>query len=418
MNYNNNELIKYLISNTYNIDIDTMKNFDILKDECIFFPEEGERVSVSLEVIKNIIKSLKELGVENKSKERIGFVLESDIIMYFLSSYYIEYRLFTNFIKLLNHNNIGVDIITDQNIIYVLPEEIKSMDIQIFFSPKNKKDNSVGLNLLNSIEDYYFENPTVIRCISDTPIGTESLLNSKLPNNKKLLLLHTQKILNFPVNDNIKDKDDEVFNFIELIEQIDFKIAVTSEELLNKLKSIIPNKDYQFIKELGYTVEDAEQHNYSQTFYQHKNLLIKYTNLDDLEYCFKAIKSLNNFITILIDDLNDKQLIDYFMNNLQYNNYKVRKTSSYNLLKYNYNIAIDFSNEIVIPYECKVICNQSIENTKDNYIPTDKTNPILIIRNILMNLQTTYNISENNSSFIPKEEIDEDMTNLLKTCVI
>lgn len=417
MNYNNKEFIKYLISNTYNIDINTMKNFDILKDECIFYPDEGERVSVSLEVVRNIIKSLKEIGATNKSKQRIGFILESNIIMYFLSSYYIEYRLFTNFVKLLNHNNIGVDIITDENIVYLLPEEIKEMDIQIFFSPNNKKDNPIELNLINSIEDYYIENPTTIRCISDTSIGTEALLNSKLPNSKKLLLLHTQKILNFPTNDNIKDKDDEVFNFIELIQEIDFTIAVTSQELLDKLNTIIPNKDYQLIKELGYTVEDAEQHNYLQTSYQNKNLIIKYTNADDLESCFKAIKSLNNFITILVDDLNDKQLVDYFMNNINYENYKVRESSSYNLLKHNYNIAIDFSNEITVPYECKVLCDLNIE-PKDNYIPTDKTNPILIIRNILVNSQMTYANTKNTASFKPKIDIDEDMNKLLKACVI
>lgn len=418
MNYNNNELIKYLISTTFNIDINTMRNFEILKDECVFQPDEENKTVISLDIIKTMIKELKELGIENKSKQRIGFIIESDILMYFLSTYYIEYRLFTNFVKLLNYHDIGIDIITDRNIVTMIPSELKNMDIDLFFSPRNNNNFSEQKNLINSVEDYYSENPTTIRCISDTSTGAEVLLNCKIPNNKKLLLLHTQKLLNFPFNDNIKDNDDEVFNFIELLEKVDFKIAVTSQNLLDILNNLIPNKDYQLINELGYTIKDAEEHNYIQTSYQHKNILIKYTNADDLECCFKGIKPLNNFVTVLVDDLNDKQLVDYFMNNINYENYKVRKSSSYNLLKSNYNIAIDFSNEIIIPYKCKVICDQTLENPKDNYIPIDKTNPILIIKNILMNSQVMYTATENNSSFIPKEEIDEDMTNLLKTCVI
>ena len=416
MNYNNPELIKYLISNTYGIDINKMKNFVVLKDSCTYSEDENKKTTISLSLIKDIIKNLKELGKKDKSKQRIGFVLESNIIMYFLSTYYIEYRLFTNFIKLLNHNNIGVDLITDSNIVNMIPEEIKNMDIQLFFSPRNKSNNSIEKNIVNSIDDYYIENPTTIRCISDTLTGTKSLINSKIPNNKKLLLLHTQKFLNFPLNDNIKDQDNEVFDFIELIQYIDFKIAVTSEVLIDKLNNIIPNKDYKLVEELGYTVEDAEEHLYHQRKYQSKNLIIKYTSNDDLECCFKGIKPLNYFVTVLIDDMNDKQLVDYFMNQINYENYRVRKSSSYNLLKDNYNIVIDFSENITIPYECKVICNTNLE--KENYLPTDKQNPILIIKNILMSSQSTYGVIEDNSSFIPKDEIDEKLCNSLKTCVI
>lgn len=417
MNYNNSELIKYIISKTYNISQEEMKNFTILKDECMFFKEENHKIVIPLSFVTNIIKELKSVGTENKSNQRVGFILESNIIMYFLSTYYIEYRLFTNFVKLLNENNIGVDIITDSNIATMIPEELKQMDIQLFFSPRNYEDY-IEKNLVNSINDYYEENPTTIRCISDTSIGTSALINSKIPTNKKLLLLHTQKILNFPVNDNIKDKDDEVFNFIELMKDIDFKIAVTSQELLNQMNNILPSKDYYLIKELGYTVLDAEEHNYSQTIYQHKNLLIKFTNADDLECCFKGIKALNNFVTILVDDLNDKQLVDYFMENIQYTNYKVRKSSSYNILKANYNISIDFSDEITIPYECKVVCKNDLKKVKDNYIPIDKTNPILIIKSILMNSPVMYTETEQNSSFVPSEEITEEIKKSLKTCVI
>lgn len=417
MNYNNPELIKYIISNMYGLKMSEMRNFQILKDYCTYNKSDTEKYSISLDLIKDIISQLRNLGCENKSQQRVGFVLESNIIMYFLSSFYIEYRLFCNFIKILNHNNIGVDLITDSNIITMLPDELKELDLTLFFSTKNKTTNSVEKNLYNSINDYFEERPTTIRCISDTTAGTKALIDSKIPNNKKLLLLHAQKLLNFPINDNIKDRDNEVFEFLELLEQINFNIAVTSQALLDKLKQIEPNKNYNLVKELGYTVKDAEDHLYPQRKFQTKNLIIKFTNLDDLEYCFKGIKPLNYFISVLIDNLDDKQLVDYFMKNNNYDNYVVRKSTSYDILKNNYNIAIDFSNEIIIPYECNVICDEHIEK-KDNLLPVDKTNPILIIKNILLSSQQTYGIMEDNSSFIPKEEIDEEIEATLKTCVI
>ena len=417
MNYNNADFIKYLISIIYDIDIKEMRNFKILKDKCMYEKDDNDKCVISLNIINNIVEQLKGVGCKNKNKQRVGFIIESDIIKYFLSTYYIEYRLFCNFIKVLNHNNIGVDLITDTNIVTMLPSEIKNLDIQLYFSPRNKKQYSIDKCLKNSIEDYYVENPTTIRCISDTALGTQSLIASNIPTNKKLLLLHAQKMLNFPMNDNINDKEDLIFDFIKMIKDINFKIAVTSNVLLDKLQEIVPNKNYVLVEELGYTVKDAEEHFYVQQKYQTKNIIIKYTNNEDLELCFKGIKPLNYFTTVLIDYDSDKKLVDYFMEHNNYINYKVRKAEYYPIIKQNYNIAIDFSDEISIPYECKVICNTTNTN-KENYLPTDKNNPILIIKNILMCGQTTYGIVENNSSFMPKEEIDEKICESLKTCVI
>lgn len=416
MNYNNPDFVKYLVSTIYGLDINKMKNFTVLKDKCTFQESETNRSEVSLTLVKDFISKLKELGCKDKSKQRIGFIIDSDIVMYFLSSYYIEYRLFCNFVKLLNHHNIGVDLITDKNIITMIPEELKTLDIKLFFSIKNKDSNPIELNIKNSIEDYYSETPTTIRCIADTPNGTKGLIEANIPKAKKVLLLHAQKLLNFPLNDNIKDKNDEVFSFVELIQDVDFKIATTSEVLKEKLQDIIPDKDYIVVEELGYTVEDAEEHFYPQRDFQSKSILIKYTGADDLEYCLKAIKPLNYFVTVLIDDDNDKQLVDYFMQNNNYENYKVRKSSSYKLLKDNYNIAIDFSEEITVPYECQVMCNFDL--TGENYLPTDKTNAIIIIKNLLMSAQSTYGLIEDNSSFCPKHSVEDCDCKSLKASVI
>lgn len=417
MNYNSVDFIKYLISETYGLNIEEMRNFKLLKDKCMYFKDDSDKCVISLSIIEDIIDKLKNLGSENKSNQRVGFIIESDIIKLFLSTYYIEYRLFCNFIKILNHNNIGVDLITDCNIVSMIPNELISMDINLYFSPRNKSSYSIEKMLENSIQDYYMENPTTIRCISDTVLGTKGLINAKIPKEKKLLLLHAQKLLNFPMNDNINDKEDFIFDFIEIMQDVDFKICATSQVLIDKLKSIIPNKEYYLIEELGYTVKDAEEHFYVQQKYQTKNIIIKYTNNNDLSLCFKAIKPLNYFITVLIDDYKDKKMVDYFMEENDYTNYRVRNKNYYNLLKQNYNVAIDFSENITIPYECKVICNEQIQSDV-NYLPTDKNNPILIIKNILMCGQVTYGIIQNDSSFVPKENIDECMCNSLKSCVI
>lgn len=420
LDINDIDIIKYGICNLYEIDPLKITNLKITDNSYDFDIGDNKICSIQSNLLNDYLNKIKSIGNHVNNKDRVGIILNSEIIDYFLSTYYIEYRLLINFIKLLNYNNIGVDIITDKNIAYILPPEINEYDINIYFDPNNIycETSNIEDKLINSINYHYKRNTRTIKYLSSNILSLKALTNCKVPINKKIIILHSQKILNYPKNDMIRTDDVDVINLLVELKNVDFTIITTSEILQQKLQEIYPNKIYDIIYELGYQVKDVEEKGYNQRKNDLQPILCNFSTYEDLQYLYNAIKPLNSFLCILYKDEGEYALIQQFMNKNQYTNYILINKDNYDIIKYGYNLAIDFSDKISINYNCKVIVSNTIDDINNNFIKIDKTNNILLIKNILLNTKRTVNILDNNSSFKSNDNITENMCKQLKQCMI
>lgn len=406
----NTELCKYIAAILYGLNIDDIKNLKISND--IKF-DYGKNTSYSLEkyIFENVINEIKNIGVQNPSNSRICFVIESDIINYFLSENYIKYRLIFNYIKLLNQNGIGVDIISNSNISTMLPEEMKKLDITINFSYKCLPEEHNVVELLKyGIEEYDKNNSGTMKYLCNTELGLKSLIEANIPENKKALLLHTQEIVDYPSNNKIDDTNNEVLNLLLNIKDIGFDIISTSEDLTKILISISADKKYCTLPEIGYSIDDVQNYCNLNKSIVNRDILVMYSNDEDLQYVVNSAHPLGNDITILVDDNTDIESIkNMLIKDMLFYQFRFINKKYLHIIKSSYSIYIDFneySNEENIELMLKgnnIVsdkCEVYNKYLNDNFVSVDKTNIILLIKTIIVLNPEQYSEIINESSFV------------------
>lgn len=403
MDLNDKQLYLYFLRNYYEIDTNKITDFELTDESCKFRLDETNFYDVNRKTIDELIDKIRTCGKKER-RNRIGIILSSEVIEYFLSRHHEKYRMFINFISMINDSGYGVDIITDKNIANIMPEDVKQLDISLFFNPTNDERNSITENLRESIELHYRRHSIQTRrYLANFEHSLIALNLANIPNEKKMLLVHTQYILNYPYSDSIRDNDESLFRYIDEIEKVNYDIAVTSEKVLDMLKKIYPTKIYKLFDEPGYSIEQMKESGFLYDSIVDKNkMCVKYTGEKDLLTVINVCKPLSYSMAILSNNKDDILDIKEIMEENNYDKYYIID-DKYTPLLSDYKFYTDFStlsesykiNDMVM-----IFSNENKYNDDDNkkiYF-VDKTNPISIIKIILFN-QGYYNENENTSTF-------------------
>ena len=416
---NDKQYYMYFISSIYDLEYDKIRDFKINNDELEFNYGENKSYSVNKSFILDSINSINSVELKNKSANRIAYVIQADRFNYFLSTYYLEFILLKKFVLMFNNLGYGVDIVTDEDISRVLPDEIKGMDITINFSPINNKNADVESNLINSI-NHHSRNRMypIVKFIACNDVSIKCLNEASIPIDKKMAFIHSQFITNYPNNTSLCENRVSTFKILDALNDVNFDICVTDEDVYSQISSIYKTKNIKLISEYGYSQADINPHAYMENVDSNKNkLLIKFSNYNDLDIAINVCKPLSYQMTVMIsDDVNEYDIIDY-MKTKDYDNFIVINEKYFNLLR-DYNIMIDFNSyeecienpNIITIYNKSDIINP-IETQNIKCI--DKANIVSIIKIILLS-QTTMVKTLSQRSFTPTQSLTEEQKNEIK----
>lgn len=400
--YENKQIYKYILSSILNLEIDNINNLQQNQDNYFFDYNNTHRYEIDKNIIDEHINTMNNVGVQEYSKQRIAILATREMFEYFLSTHYLKYNLILNFIKMCNYNNYGVDIITDGNISNVIPNEMKNLDIKLYFDSSVIYDNKLTYqkdSLQKSLFDYISckKSYEPIKIIANNNIGLEILNNEKQINNtQKALLLHTQEILECEYKNRINDDEQEILDLLYNIKYIDFDVIVTSEELLNLMKRIDNTKNYILINEAGYNLDVVKKHAFNTKNYFNRNVLCKYTSNEDLEQIINSSHPLGYDVTILVNDsVNQEELKKYIIEEILFENFKLINEKYFSIIKPNYDVYIDFSIfdkdnidlELMTSgkniYSEDNVCMKEYQNENSLEL-VDKENIILIIKTLIV----------------------------------
>lgn len=416
---NDKQYYMYFISSIYNLNYDKIRDFKITDDELVFNYGENQSYSVNKNFILESINSVNSVGLKNKSNRRVAYVIQSDRFNYFLSTYYLEFLLLKKFILMFNDIGYGVDIVTDEDISRVIPDEIKGMDITINFSPTNNNKSKIEDNLINSI-NHHNKNKMypVIKFIASNDVSIRCLNKSSIPIDKKMAFIHSQLITEYPNSTLLCESRESTFKILDELNEINFDICVTDDDVYKQISDIYKTKNIKIINEYGYVQSDINPHAYMENLNEFKNkILVKFSSYSDLDIVVNVCKPLSYQLTIIIPETINRYDIIEYMNTKGYTNFIIINEKYFPLLK-NYNIMIDFNkyeqclekDNIITIYDKSNIINP-IETQNVKCI--DKTNIISIIKIILLS-QTTSVKTLSQKCFIPTQKLNEEQITEIK----
>lgn len=293
----------------------------------------------------------------------------------------------------------------------MLPEEMKKLDITINFSCKCLPQEHNVVELLKyGIEEYDKNNSGTMKYVCNTELGLRSLIESNIPENKKALLLHTQEIVDYPSNNKIDDTNNEVLNLLLNIKDIGFDIISTSEDLTKILMSISSDKKYYTLPEIGYSIDDVKNYCNLNKSIVNRDILVMYSNDEDLQYVVNSAHPLGNDITILVDDNTDVEAIkNMLVKDMLFYQFRFINKKYLYIIKSSYSIYIDFNEyskeeniELMLKGNNIVSDKCEVYNKylNENFVSVDKSNIILLIKTIIVLNPEQYSEIINESSFV------------------
>lgn len=404
---NKDKLKKFLISYIYNIPIENIKNIHENSNEFIFYDEEEEiNYSIGKKQVYEYLDKISQVNNKAKLNKRIAIIIESDVLFHAKSLQYKKYLMLINYIKLLNENNIGVDIITDRNVTFVCCDELLELDVKIFFycDKVPTKNDSLENLLLATIDEYSYQNPATIKYIADTLITCDILLKSNIHNDLKLALVHAQDVLDFPNSLAIKDNSDYVLEFLTFLKDVDFDVLTTSKESYDSLKNVVKHIDkLHYIPENYFDINDELFYLFGMENIQihNREVLFVYTSMEDLSSIADSVMPLGYDLTILIDkNVDTKQINDELKLEKVFSNYRIIDISFRNIVQNSYRFMVDFREKIDYNYNNynnKFIFSDSIQDKKesDTVRYVEKNNVIEILKAMLeMDEENMFNDNE------------------------
>lgn len=404
---NKDKLKKFLISYIYNIPIENIKNIHENSNEFIFYDEEEEiNYSIGKKQVYEYLDKISQINNKAKLNKRIAIIIESDVLFHAKSLQYKKYLMFINYVRLLNENNVGVDIITDRNVIFVCRDELLDLDVKIFFYCEKipTENDSLEELLLSTINEYSYQNPATIKYIADTLNTCKTLMKSHIHNDLKLALVHAQDVLDFPNSLAIKDNSDYVLEFLTFLKDVDFDVLTTSIESYNSLKHFVNNKNkLHYVPENYFDINDELFYLFGMenTQIHNREVLFVYTNMEDLSSITDSVMPLGYDLTILIDkNVDTKQINDELKLEKVFSNYRIIDISFRNIVQNSYRFMVDFREKIDYNYNNynnKFIFSDSIQDKKesDTVRYVEKNNVIEILKAMLeMDEENMFNDNE------------------------
>lgn len=379
----NNDLLKFLITGTYDLDDSKITDFKIDNGIIKFSYGKGFSYHINEGQITKLLHNFK-LAIGSK-EDRVAVVIMEDVLKYNLGKYRRKNELMMNFVRLCSMAGVGVDIISNTNVSNYL-QSYNKYDINVFFPYKKKTSNSIitveriGLcrkynidervisDLNESITQYLSSNkPSII--VSNDVVSLMALSgNTALTQNKKYHIFHSQETIDYPNVSRLNDSNIELLDEISMAKKYLINAITTSDECESVVKKVVRNINTIQIDELGLNNIVAPE--LVSFGHSNRDILHRFTNTDCLNTVVESIIPLGLDLTILCNE-DEIETINNMLNgdNLDFIQYRLIDNKYFDIINKNYDVYIDFREDIEPKslFGIKSILNSTIEEkTRSN----------------------------------------------------
>lgn len=365
-----NKIIESILETMYSIDFNPVDIIYKKGDKNILFSDGDINYVLLHDNIKNEIEDMKSKFnysfAMDKTSERISIFISYDSLFEYMSNY--EYSAaMIGFFKFVNENDIGVDILCDKNPLLILPEDIISYNVDIFF-PLDTFDNSriskldisklkskfgddidvekIG-RFLSCYETYKRVRFTTPNCLiaNDLYGGIAlSLLDNKLDKDiDKYIVVHPQYLINYPNANAIKESD-EILDFVELLYDTKINIVCGNKEVYDILFKIVKGRTKLVIANESGHNDNLPTENQIVS----RDIIVPYKsdNIEAFNFAVKLLSIAGFSISVFIPYGESSDGVDKIMEDNMCNNYRKLFAPSRYLL-----YIIHQYNMLVYPYE-------------------------------------------------------------------